>query len=455
MIDRDIHSAYFIGIGGIGMSALARWFRHRGIVVSGYDRTPSPLIEQLIEEGIEVSYDDSVGVIPDDYSKKDALIVYTPAIPAAHPQLAYFQASGFRVMKRSEVLGWITSGHRTVAVAGTHGKTTTSSMVAHLLNTHEGAVSAFVGGIMTNYQTNVLFGTREAPVVVEADEFDRSFHRLYPDIGVVTSADPDHLDIYGNEAALDEAFCTFLNQTAQDGTRLVHQRVKEKLNLMDVRTYGLETGDFAAVNLRVGKHAFLFDVQSDCGNFEGLELAVPGEHNVENALAAVAVGLLLEIPAETIKERVATYAGVKRRFEYLIKRDDLVYIDDYAHHPKEIEAVIGAVRELYNGKRISVLFQPHLYSRTRDFTTAFARQLEGADDVALLPIYPARELPIEDVSSEGLLQQMDKGQLLQKEEIVNWLDVIQPEVLLTVGAGDIDREVEKIKAHLLNRVSHA
>ncbi|MFY0687622.1 MAG: UDP-N-acetylmuramate--L-alanine ligase [Cyclobacteriaceae bacterium] len=454
-----IHSVYFVGIGGIGMSALARWFNSRGAFVAGYDRVRTPLTSALIKEGIDIHFADSEALIPDQCKdSKQTLVVYTPAIPDDHNELHYFDLNGFAVKKRSEVLGIITKDHYTVAVAGTHGKTTTSSMVAHLLHGSEKGCSAFVGGIMTNYGSNLINGDRDAPVVVEADEFDRSFLRLNPNFSVVTSLDPDHLDIYGDSGEMHKSYLDFMQLTDPKGNILLHENVAEKVGDTLSRafsTYGLESARIKATNIRVSDGCFVFDYEGEV-SIKDLRLQLPGFHNVSNAVAAITAALHLQMTPEQISERIGTYKGVKRRFEYVIRRDDVVYIDDYAHHPSEIQALLTSVRKLYPDKRITAVFQPHLYTRTRDFQEGFAESLSAADEVILLDIYPARELPILGITSQVIFDKINHSNKhhMQKEDFPGCLDDLKPEVLLTVGAGDIDQLVPLIKEYYLNNTSH-
>jgi len=452
----DIKSVYFVGIGGIGMSAIARWFKQRTISVSGYDRMKTPLAEKLMDEGIQIHFEENIDLIGEAFRRKEStLVVYTPAVPHGHLELKYFQEMAFTVMKRSEVLGMISRGHYTIAVAGTHGKTTTSSMVAHIFNQTEKGCSAFVGGIMTNYNTNMIYGGEDAPVIVEADEFDRSFHRLSPNYAVVTSVDPDHLDIYGTVEDIQVAFGEFIEKTAEDGNVLIHYKSAEKINtLFENRfyTYGIDAGDYQAKAIRAANGIFYFNYHGK-EVIKDLKLMVPGFHNVENAVAAITVALDLGISGSAIKETIATYAGVKRRFEYVIKDEKMVYIDDYAHHPTEITSFLKSVKSLYPGKKITAVFQPHLFSRTNDFHVEFAQSLELADDILLMDIYPARELPMDGVTSEIILDKINKENkaIVKREQLISTLDDKSVEVLVTLGAGDIDKEIEGLKAHFIQK----
>lgn len=446
---------YFVGIGGIGMSALARWFRVNGFAVAGYDRTPTTLTGMLEEEGIGVCFDDAVSQVPAAYlaHPADTLVVYTPAIPAGHGQMDYFREKGFTIQKRSQVLGWITRTLRTVGVAGTHGKTTTSSMVAHLLRSAGINCTAFLGGITRNYGTNFLLNDPtdcpdEIVCVVEADEFDRSFLTLYPDLAIVTSTDADHLDIYGQHDALLDSFRAFVGQIKPGGVLFMRQG----LTLVDataaeVREYSLDMGSYRSENLRIEDSRFVFDLVFPGGVIREVRMRVPGYHNIENAIAASGVALQLGVTPERIRRGLETYQGVKRRFEYILETEGKVFIDDYAHHPAEIEAFLNSVRALYPKRHLTAIFQPHLFSRTRDFADAFAASLSLADRLLLLEIYPARELPMEGVNSEMLLKMVsiqDKV-LLSKEDLLTTLGAVPTDVVVTLGAGDIDRLVGDIE----------
>jgi len=449
----DVHSAYFIGIGGIGMSALARWFHERGAKVAGYDRVSSVITDSLSAEGIAIHFQDNLESISQDFrSNEDTLVIFTPAVPKDHKELNFFIEGGFEVKKRSEVLGMISRGHYTIAVGGTHGKTTTSSMVAHLLNTEDGACSAFVGGIMTNYDSNLIIGKSDAAVVVEADEFDRSFLRLTPNYSILTSLDPDHLDIYGDESTMQKTYLEFLSLNDKKAELLLHidtvRQLGDQLDDFSYQSFGLEGADIHAANLTVEDGYNVFDYVGTT-TIRGLKLRLPGYHNVSNAIAAITVALSQGLSPETIKSQMESYAGVKRRFEYHLKTDRIVYIDDYAHHPSEIKALISSVRFLYPGKRIAAVFQPHLFSRTRDFQKGFSEELSAADEVLLLPIYPAREKPIPGVTSSIIFNEITTSKrMVEKEEFPEIIADVNPEVLLTVGAGDIDRLVPEIANYL-------
>jgi len=455
----NYHNVYLIGIGGIGMSALARWFKRSGFFVAGYDKTESALTRKLTEEGIEIHFDDSVESIPEKIreNKSDTLVLYTPAIPKNHAEYNYLKSEGFEVIKRSVALGLITKNMRTVAVAGTHGKTTTSSMVAHILK-HAGMdIAAFLGGIATNYESNFIANETIADdtiAVVEADEFDRSFLTLNPNIAIVTSADADHLDIYGDENSLQSSFKEFIQKLESTGSLFISEKIASDLvdeNFKQpVHTYGINRGQFFASNITMNNGFFVFDYCDELHNIDGLELGVPGFHNVENATVAIAVALQLGVSIDKIKPAVASYKGVKRRFEFVIKSENLIFIDDYAHHPVEIEAFLKSLKALYPERKITAIFQPHLYTRTRDFADGFAKSLSQVDDVILLDIYPAREEPIEGVTSAMILEKIKakKKVVCSKEQLLELLDDKQIEVVATIGAGDIDRLVEPIGEYL-------
>ncbi|QDA59088.1 UDP-N-acetylmuramate--L-alanine ligase [Hymenobacter jejuensis] len=458
-------NVYFLGIGGIGMSALARWFQANGHRVSGYDKTATPLTEALSAEGIAVHYDDAIESIPREVidNQKDTLVILTPAIPKDHKEWAWLRERGYDIRKRSQVLGLLTQGQRTIAVAGTHGKTTTSSMVAHLLH-HAGVnCSAFLGGIAVNLNSNLLLAKPgdAAAVVVEADEYDRSFLTLHPDIAIVTSTDADHLDIYGDKDALVASFRQFVGQIKPGGTLIINHTADASVadavpaGVRVVR-YGLnpEQGpDLNAPNITARGHEFHFDLHSPQGNVAGLVLAVPGYHNVENMLAAAFAAQLEGVQTDTLKTAVAAYKGVKRRFEFIVTAgEEKVYVDDYAHHPREIEAFLRSLRALYPSKRLRAVFQPHLFTRTRDFAPGFSESLSIADEVVLLDIYPARELPIPGVTSELILSQITapKKSLQTKDQVVAAAETDTDfDVLATVGAGDIDQLVPRLK-NILN-----
>ncbi|WPZ12372.1 UDP-N-acetylmuramate--L-alanine ligase [Roseivirga spongicola] len=451
-----IHSVYFVGIGGIGMSALARWFKHNGKRVSGYDRTQTELTNRLAQEGIEVHFTDNIDLIDDQVkaNPEGSLVIYTPAIPKDHSELNWLKDNGFEVLKRSQVLGIITQNMRSVAVAGTHGKTTTSSMVVHLLKASGFDVAGFLGGISANYDTNMILNeSSEAIAVIEADEFDRSFLTLHPEWAVVTAADADHLDIYGHKDALKDSFRDFIKKIKKEGKLFVKNELATELisdDELNYEGYALTNASITAENIRFEDAAFIFDYKNGGQTIEGIRLNVPGYHNVENMLAAISVSRHLGADDSSIKSGVESYRGVKRRFEFIIKRDDLVFIDDYAHHPVEITALLKSVKDLFAGRKVTAVFQPHLFSRTRDFAQEFSESLSLADEVILLDIYPARELPIEGVNSEMLMEGIscEKKMISSKEGLIDNIKAWQPEVLLTVGAGDIDKLVQPIKSAL-------
>lgn len=451
---------YFLGIGGIGMSALARWFMKKGLRVAGYDRTATALTAELEKEGMAVHYEDRVDQIPrnvmDEPSK--TLVIFTPAIPKDHVEHAYLKEKGYTIIKRSEALGLLTKGHRTVAIAGTHGKTTTSSMTAHILYVAGKNMVGFLGGITANYGTNLVMQgdvTNDTLVVVEADEFDRSFLRLFPTIAVVTSADADHLDIYGDHESVVKSFRDFIGQIQEGGTLIVHESVAEKLadNVEHVtkKIYSMSRGQFFAGNIKAVGGFFEFDLHG-FGKVEHVKLGVPGFHNIENAIAASIGASLCGVELPVIVKALESFRGVKRRFEYIIKSDKVVYIDDYAHHPAELEAFLRSVKSLYPNKKLTVIFQPHLFTRTRDFAEGFSKSLSLADELFLMDIYPARELPIPGVSSDMLLDDITSAVKIRcnKSDLMEKLEGSSLEVVATVGAGDIDTFVEPIR-NLLKR----
>lgn len=452
----SIHRVHFLGIGGIGMSALARWFSHLGKEVSGYDRTPSSLTDALESEGMLVGFEDSVASIPQSVREEVAgsLIIWTPAMPKDAIQLAFFKQQGYTLLKRAEVLGLITAGLPTVAVAGTHGKTTTSSMVAHLLKVGGVNVSAFLGGLTQNYQSNLILPshpTKEAMVVVEADEFDRSFLHLHPNTAILTSVDPDHLDIYGDSEEMLRGFKSFIELLPENGKLYISGTAHSKLTLNDlsvreVRVYGLTSEDYLASAIQPQSDAFVFDYKSPSIEMKGLKLHMPGFHNVENAVAAISVALDFGVSEAGIREGIASFKGVKRRFEILVQEKNRVFIDDYAHHPEEIKAFLSSVKAMFPERKLTAVFQPHLFSRTKDFAKGFSQSLSLADEVILLDIYPARELPMEGVHASMLLEEISspKKSLQSKEGLIAYLHGQQPEVLVTIGAGDIDRLVQPL-----------
>lgn len=441
----NIQNIYFIGIGGIGMSALARYFKFLGKNVAGYDKTPSQITSDLIALEIPIHFEDSVDHIPKAFLNiENTLIVYTPAIPKNHKEYVYVQNNGFLIKKRAEVLGIITKDTYTLAVAGTHGKTTTTAILAHLLKESGAKVTAFLGGISENYNSNLVLEGNEV-VVVEADEFDRSFLQLYPNIAAITSMDADHLDIYEKANALEESFIEFSSR-AKD-----HLLVRNGLPLSGI-TFGIEDdSDYCVQNIKIDNGTYVFDLKTPYKRIKDLHLNLPGRHNLLNAITAFAIAMLYGSPTGPLAKALFSFKGVQRRFSYQIKTDDLVYVDDYAHHPTEINALHQAVREMHPNKKILAVFQPHLYSRTRDFASDFAQSLSQFDQLLLLDIYPARELPIEGVTSDWLLNMIDTKdkKLIQKDNLIEAIVDSNAEVVLTIGAGDIGEEVYRIKEALL------
>lgn len=443
---------YFVGAGGIGMAALERYFLSQGCNVAGYDKTRTELTDALVGEGVEISYDDSVKAIPESFrNPEDTLVVYTPAIPDTHAGLTFFRENEFEVMKRAAVLGMITRESKGICFSGTHGKTTTSSMAAHILHNSSIGCNAFLGGILRNYNSNLLLSETSPYTVIEADEYDRSFHQLLPYIAVITSTDPDHLDIYGTEEAYLESFAHFTELIRPDGCLLLHEGLKVKPRQqagVKVYTYSRDSGDFHATNIQRGNGTITFDLVTPEGTFPGFELGVPVEINIENSIAAMAACCLTgELKPDDMYYAIRTFMGPKRRFEIALKSDDgRVVIDDYAHHPDELKASISSVKALWKDKLLTVAFQPHLYSRTRDFATQFAEALSLADNVILLDIYPAREEPIPGVTSQIIFDRITcpNKLLIKKEELVAALKEKGFEVLLTVGAGDIYTYIPEI-----------
>ena len=442
----NIHNIYFIGIGGIGMSAIARYFNANNKLVAGYDKTQTAITDTLVELGMQVHFDDDVKQIDSAFfNLENTLVVYTPAVPKNHSELNYFKSNNFNVLKRSEILGLITENTVCLAVAGTHGKTTTTSILGHLMHECHVELTAFLGGISENYNSNlILKGTGVS--VVEADEFDRSFMTLSPDFAGITSIDADHLDIYGDASELKKTFEDFTKRLKPNGKLFV----KNGLPLKGI-TYGIEdNSDYAVQNIKIINGAYVFDVKTPTTVLENLEFNLPGRHNLSNALLALAMAVEYGCPYQQLAKALASYKGVKRRFTYQIKTDSLVYIDDYAHHPAEINAVHQAVREMYPGKSVLAIFQPHLFSRTKDFIDDFAQSLSQFDELMLLDIYPARELPMEGVTSEWLLSKVksDKKQLVSKANLLAEIKKSEAQVILTIGAGDIGEQVKHIKKEL-------
>lgn len=440
-----------MGIGGIGMSAIARYFNALGIAVSGYDRTPTALTEKLISEGIEIVFNDDPSSISEQFLSAPllhSLVVYTPAIPAGSPLLGYFASRGYGLLKRSEVLAEITEPLDCLAVAGTHGKTTTSAMLAHLLTASDYPINAFLGGIALNFDSNVVLSAHARAAVVEADEYDRSFLRLSPKVAILTSVDADHLDIYESAEAMQQGFADFLGKVDADGVAIVKYGI-ELPSAATQLSYSLTdtAADLYASQLRVEEGHYHFNLHYKGTLLEGIESGYPGLHNIENLIAAMGVALYLDVAPAKLRHAAKTFRGVKRRFDVKLRRDDLIYIDDYAHHPTEITACIDSVKSLYPAKRITGVFQPHLYSRTRDFADEFATSLEALNELLLMEIYPAREEPIPGVDSRFLLNkiQMVNKKLVDRENLVNEVLSLRPEVLLSMGAGDIDKMVEPLK----------
>ena len=443
---REFDSLYFVGAGGIGMAALERYFLAKGKLVAGYDRTPSDLTRALQREGVHIDFDEDPALIPDACrDPQRTLVVYTPAVPDSHQGLQYFRSNGFEVLKRAALLGVVTQHSRGLCFAGTHGKTTTSSMAAHILHSSGIGCNAFLGGVLRNYDSNFLLSTTSPYSVIEADEFDRSFHHLHPHVAVVTSTDPDHLDIYGTAEAYLESFAHFTELIQPGGALIVHTglalqpRVGEGVKTY---TYSRDDGDFHAANVRKGDGQISFDLVTPWETLSDISLGVPVDINIENAIAAMAACRLVDVPLEAMRNAVATFQGPKRRFEFWLKEPGehgKVMVDDYAHHPGELRASISSVRDLYPGRRLTVIFQPHLYSRTRDFAPEFASALSLADEVILLPIYPAREEPIPGVTSEIILQKVTSAKkiIYSKENLIKSIHLSNFDVLLTAGAGDI------------------
>lgn len=442
----NIKHVYFLGIGGIGMSALARYFKLHGCIVSGYDKTETPLTKKLEGEGISVHYSPDSSAI----SNTIDLVIYTPAIPNDNTEWKTIKKLNVPLMKRAEVLGLLSNSNQCLAIAGTHGKTTTSAILAHILNAYFGEVNAFVGGIMSNYATNFLYGANSDLYVVEADEFDRSFLHLQPQIAVINSVDADHLDIYGGHDSLVNSFKEFASKVKPTGQLIVKHDLEGLFQgqVKNIFSFGVEVdAHFAAKNVHVSEGKFIFDLHYPHGEITNLSLSLPGKHNIENAIAACAVALLSGVSEDGIIAALSSFSGVKRRFEISGNYNEVTYIDDYAHHPTEILMVLEAARELYPDKKLTAIFQPHLFSRTRDFESEFASALSGFDEVILLDIYPARELPIPGVTSFHLLEriELENKVLLPKSEVVNYLSNSQIDVLFTLGAGDIDALVNPIK----------
>ena len=441
----QIHNVYFIGIGGIGMSALARYFKAIGKNVSGYDKTETQLTKELQNLGIAIHFEDTISLIPTEYYVENTLVIVTPALPMQHSEWNYFIERDFQVKKRAEVLGIITKDTFCFAIAGTHGKTTTSGILGHILFESGVDVTAFVGGIIENYNSN-LIGTGKTVTVVEADEFDRSFFHLHPNIACVTSMDADHLDIYGDKSAIEASFVEFADKV-EDKSNLF--RTKD-LPIKGITCAINEEANFAAINIRIVNSQYVFDVKTPTETIVDLKFGLPGKHNLMNALMALAMAKTFGLPNEDLANALASFRGIKRRFSYQIKTEKLIYIDDYAHHPTEINAVNQAVRELYPDQKVLAIFQPHLFSRTKDFADDFARSLAAFDEVILLDIYPAREFAIEGITSSWLLSKIDnsKKELVQKDELIATILASDATVIVTIGAGDIGELVPLIKNSL-------
>ena len=451
----EIKSVYFVGAGGIGMSAIARYFLKKGLIVGGYDKTPSDLTRQLEKEGMSIHYEEDINQIPQACkNQQECLVIYTPAIPAEHQELRYFQENGFEIQKRAQVLGTLTKTHKGLCVAGTHGKTTTSTMCAHIMHQSHLDCNAFLGGISKNYGTNYILSDSDS-VVIEADEFDRSFHWLRPWMSVITSTDPDHLDIYGTKEAYLESFRHYSELIQPGGALIIHRNLEMKDHLQDgVRRYdySLNEGDFHAENIRIENGEITFDFISPIENVKDVNLGQPIPINIENGIAAMAMAQLNGCTAEELKYGMQTYGGVDRRFDFKIKTDKLVFLSDYAHHPKEIYQSARSIRELYKDKHITAIFQPHLYTRTRDFYKDFADALSQLDEVILTEIYPARELPIEGVTSKLIYDNLKPGvkkEMIRKDDVLNFVKNHSFEVLIVLGAGDLDNRVPEI-AQILN-----
>ena len=455
---KDIQSVYFVGAGGIGMSAIARYFINRGMVVAGYDKTPSDLTRQLEKEGMLIHYKEDVNEIPQACRQpKSCMVIYTPAIPEDHKELQFFRNNGFEIQKRAQILGTLTRQHKGLCVAGTHGKTTTSTMCAHIMHQSHLDCNAFLGGISKNYGTNYILSKSEY-VVIEADEFDRSFHWLRPWISVITATDPDHLDIYGTKEAYLESFCHYTELIQPGGALIVHRGLEMQEHLQEGvhrYDYALDEGDFHAENIKIDNGPITFDFISPIENIPNIELGQPVPINIENAIAAMAMAQLVGCNAEELQYGMRTFGGVDRRFDFKIKTDKLVFLSDYAHHPKEIFQSARSIRELYRNRKITAIFQPHLYTRTRDFYKEFADALSQLDEVILTNIYPAREEPIPGVTSQLIYDNLATGvkkQMIQKDEVLDLIKSREFDVLIILGAGDLDNYVPEITKLLNNKL---
>ena len=447
---KDINAVYFVGAGGIGMSAIARYFIHRGLVVAGYDKTPSDLTRQLEKEGMQIHYEECVDAIPEACRQPaSCLVIYTPAIPAEHQELQYFRTHGFEIQKRAQVLGTLTREHKGLCVAGTHGKTTTSTMCAHIMHQSHLDCNAFLGGISKNYGTNYILSSSDY-VVIEADEFDRSFHWLRPWMTVITATDPDHLDIYGTKEAYLESFRHYTELIQPGGALIIHRDLEMKEHLQEgVRRYdyALHEGDFHAENIRIENGEISFDFISPIECVKGIELGQPVPINIENGVAAMAMAQLAGCTADELREGMRTFGGVDRRFDFKVKNDKIVFLSDYAHHPMEIYQSAKSIRELYRNRQITAIFQPHLYTRTRDFYKEFAEALSQLDEVILTEIYPAREQPIEGVTSKLIYDNLRPGvkkQIIRKDDVLDFVKGRDFDVLIVLGAGDLDNQVPQI-----------
>ena len=450
-MQQNLKSIYFIGAGGIGMSALVRYFLTKGYHVGGYDRTPSELTEKLISEGAQIHYEENVASIPACFKEKEStLVVYTPAIPSEHAELVYFREHGFDLQKRAQVLGFLTQAHKGLCVAGTHGKTTTSTMTAHLFHQSHIDCNAFLGGISKNYGTNYILSDTSDYVVIEADEFDRSFHWLRPYMSVITATDPDHLDIYGTKEAYLDSFSHYTSLIQQGGALIIHKGLEMKANVQSgvrIYEYARTEGDFHAENIRIGHGEILFDFVTPSSTIKDIQLGVPVSINIENGIAAMALAWLNGMTDDEIRKGMKSFKGVDRRFDFKIKNDHMVFLSDYAHHPNEIEQSVKSIRELYQDKKIAAVFQPHLYTRTRDFYKEFADSLSLLDKVYLCDIYPAREAPIPGVTSQLIYDNLRPGmerQLIHKEDVVKCVENRDFDVLILLGAGDIEDYVPQI-----------
>lgn len=455
---KDIKAVYFVGIGGIGMSAIARYFHQQGLVVAGYDKTPSALTRQLEREGIEVHYEENVDLISE--ACKDVastLVVYTPAIPVTHAELVYFRDHGFEIQKRAQVLGTLTRTHKGLCFAGTHGKTSTSTMCAHLMHQSHLDCNAFLGGISKNYGTNYILSNTSDYVVIEADEFDRSFHWLRPWMSVITSTDPDHLDIYGTKEAYLESFRHYTELIQEGGALVIHKDLEMKQNVqagVTVYEYSRNEGDFHAENIRIEKGTIVFDLVSPIENVKDIELGQPVPINIENGIAAMALAQLNGCTADELRKGMQSYEGVDRRFDFKLKTNRHVVLSDYAHHPKEIIQSAKSLKEIYPNRKVTVIFQPHLYSRTNDFYMDFADALSHFDEVVLTEIYPARELPIEGVTSALIFDNLKEGtpkEMIQKDDVLDFVAAHDFDVLVVLGAGNLDTYVPQITEIIKNK----